>query len=63
MFTAIALGPEEICGILIGGGCGHPYDPQKQNWTVTLSDKPKPPPHNQSVPKVSQLVIMLCSQS
>jgi len=27
VFTAVALGSEEICGILIGGGCGHPYDP------------------------------------
>jgi len=57
VFTAVALGPEEICGILIGGGCGQYYDPWKQNWTVIFPDVPKPPPSNQSnIPKVSQPV-------
>ena len=53
MFTAIALGTEEICGFLIGPSCGHPYDPWKQNWTVTFPDVPKPSPNLPDVPKVS----------
>ncbi|XP_065888775.1 sphingomyelin phosphodiesterase-like isoform X2 [Dysidea avara] len=43
VFTSIALGPKEICGVIVGDGCGHPYDPWKQNWTVSFPDKPKPP--------------------
>ena len=58
MFTAVALGPEEICGILIGGGCGQYYDPWKQNWTVIFPDVPKPPPSNQSnIPKVRDVCV------
>ena len=59
MFTTVALGPQEICGFLIGGGCGHFYDPWKQNWTVTFPDVPKPPHSNQSdVPKVIHVTSM-----
>lgn len=53
MFTTIALGPKEICGFLIGGGCGHPYDPWKQSWTVKFPDVPKPVLQQPGVPKVS----------
>ena len=54
MFTKVALGPKEICGFLVGGDCGHYYNPWKQNWTVTFPNTVKPPPPDRSgVPKVS----------
>lgn len=40
--TKLALSPKEACGLLIGDGCGDPYDPFSM-WNVTLPDVPKPP--------------------
>ena len=59
MFTSIALGPKEVCGAIIGGSCGHYYNPWQQNWTVTLPDKPKPPVKPLPEPKVSVCTICL----
>ena len=35
----MALGPNEVCVILLGPSCGNPYNPWNQTWTVKL-----PPP-------------------
>jgi sphingomyelin phosphodiesterase len=43
VFDEIALGPNELCGIVIGPSCGSPYDPYNQTWTVKLPSTPKPP--------------------
>ena len=55
MFTAIPHEPEDVCGLLFtvfDEHCGHPYNPWKQNWTVTFPDVPKPSPNPLDVPKV-----------
>ena len=39
----VALKPSEACGVLIGDGCGSPYNPLDQNWTIPLPTVPKPP--------------------
>jgi len=57
VFTAIALGPKEICGIIVGDGCGKPYNPWEQVWTVTFPNVSKPSfPKEADVPKVSYLI-------
>ncbi|XP_065887574.1 sphingomyelin phosphodiesterase-like [Dysidea avara] len=57
VFTSIALGPKEVCGALIGDGCGHYYNPWTQNWTVTFPDKPKPPVQPLPVPNPNGSII------
>lgn len=42
VITRLVLSPKEACGLVIGGGCGDPYDPYSF-WNVTLPDVPKPP--------------------
>ena len=59
MFTTVALGPEEVCGILVGGDCGHPYDPWTVNWTVTFPDVPKPSPNPPDIPKASCITVQV----
>ena len=46
--TAVPLGPEEVCGILIGERCGVPYDLLKTKLNV-----PKASPNPLDKPKVS----------
>ncbi len=43
VLSEVALKPSEACGVLIGDGCGSPYNPLDQNWTVPLPAVPKPP--------------------
>lgn len=52
VFTSIAFGPKEVCGFIIGDSCGDYYNPWKQNWTVSFSDKPKPPVKTLPTPNV-----------
>jgi len=59
VFTAIALGHKEVCGAIIGGSCGHYYNPWKQNWTVPLPNKPKPPVKPLPAPKVRYYIVAL----
>ena len=43
VFDQVALGPNEVCGILLGPSCGDPYNPWNQTWTVKLPPTPMPP--------------------
>ena len=52
----VALKPSEACGILLGDGCGTPYDPYNQNWTVPLPIIPKPPINPIPAPAVCFLI-------
>ena len=56
MASRSLLSPKEICGLLIGDGCGDPYDPFSM-WNVTFPDVPKPPVTPPKPPAVSNLHI------
>ena len=53
MATKLVLSPKEACGLLLGDGCGDPYDPYSF-WNVTLPDVPKPPVVPPRPPAVSK---------
>ena len=62
MASRSLLSPKEICGLLIGDGCGDPYDPFSM-WNVTFPDIPKPPVTPPKPPAVSNLHIFLRSNT
>ena len=59
VLDAVALKPSEACGVLLGKGCGSPYDPFNQNWTVSFPSVKKPPVSPIRPPLVNE--VFLCS--
>ena len=57
VITRLVLSPKEACGLILGGGCGDPYDPYSF-WNVTLPDVPKPPVVPPQPPAVSPLLFL-----
>ena len=55
--TRSVLSPKEACGLLIGDGCGDPYDPFSM-WNITLPDVPKPPIKPPKPPAVSNIFVV-----
>ncbi|XP_035230475.1 sphingomyelin phosphodiesterase-like [Stegodyphus dumicola] len=50
VFQRTTLGPQEVCGVLLGNDCARITSPL-HNWTVPLTPFPKPPPEEIKEPK------------
>ncbi|KAG8195711.1 hypothetical protein JTE90_002974 [Oedothorax gibbosus] len=53
IFQRNQLGPQEVCGVLLGGECARITSPL-HNWTVALTPFPKPPVQEVQQPKKYQ---------
>ena len=56
IFDQVALGPNEVCGILLGPSCGDPHNPWNQTRTVKLP----PTPSHQWCQSPLQRYILTC---
>ena len=56
MLADIALGTDEICGLVFGNSCAKVYNPFEE-WNITLPDNPKPPVIPPKPPSVGRVTI------
>lgn len=54
IFRRTPLGPQEVCGVLMGNECAKISSPL-HNWTVAMTPFPKPPLEEPRTVKVSEL--------
>ena len=61
VFEKVALGSQEICGLIIGPTCAHNYNPYDQEWNVTIPGN-KPPVTPVTPPKVCTCIqVIFCT--
>jgi sphingomyelin phosphodiesterase len=58
----LALGPEEICGFVIGDACGDVYNPYHE-WKISFPPVPKPPVAPLIPPKASPAKSVIFKQN